>query len=92
MLDLLTLSGVKIRCLKPKRLTAVSEGADQPIRFMPETVEIELGIGFKVEGEAGGLDKYRGFWTGAAQGDYDHDGNVYLCICGYVKALSCPLV
>ena len=39
-----------------------------------------------------GLDKYRGFWTGAAQGDYDHDGNVYLCNCGYVKALSCPLV
>ena len=35
-----------------------------------------------------GLDKYRGFWTGAAQGDYDHDGNVYLCICGYVKYQS----
>src|SRR6266849_10295181 len=23
-----------------------------------------------------GLDKYRGFWTGAAWGDYDRDGNV----------------
>jgi|HubBroStandDraft_6_1064221.scaffolds.fasta_scaffold1292096_2 hypothetical protein len=40
--------------LRKQILTAVSEGADQPIRFMPETVEIELGISFDVEAEAGG--------------------------------------
>ncbi len=37
-----------------------------------------------VTGKAG-LDTYRGFWTGAAWGDYDRDGNVDLFICGYVK-------
>jgi hypothetical protein len=32
-----------------------------------------------------GLDQYRGFWTGAAWGDYDRDGYVDLFVCGYVK-------
>jgi hypothetical protein len=32
-----------------------------------------------------GLDKFRGFWTGVAWGDYDRDGKVDLFVCGYVK-------
>lgn len=32
-----------------------------------------------------GFDKFRGFWTGVAWGDYDRDGNVDLFVCGYVR-------
>jgi hypothetical protein len=32
-----------------------------------------------------GLDKFRGFWTGASWGDFNRDGHVDLYICGYVR-------
>ena len=32
-----------------------------------------------------GLDRYRGFWTGIAWGDFDRDGLVELYVCGYVQ-------
>jgi hypothetical protein len=42
-----------IRELRAQLLAATKEGADQPIRFMPKTVEVELGIVFSLEAEAG---------------------------------------
>jgi len=43
-----------VRELRAQLLAATKEGGDQPIRFMPKTVEVELGITFSVEAEAGG--------------------------------------
>ena len=42
-----------VREIRAQLLMAAMEGEDQPIRFMPKSVEVELGIVFTLEAEAG---------------------------------------
>jgi hypothetical protein len=43
-----------IRELRSQLLQATTEGQDSEIRFVPKSVEVELGITFTVGAEAGG--------------------------------------
>jgi hypothetical protein len=43
-----------VRELRSHLLEATNEGVDQAIRFMPKSVEVELGITFSLEAEASG--------------------------------------
>lgn len=43
-----------IRQLRSQLAEAATEGESAPIRFVPKSVEVELGITFSVESEAGG--------------------------------------
>lgn len=45
---------------------------------------------FEDVSHASGLDKYRGFWTGASWADYDRDGFADLYICAYVQYVFKP--
>lgn len=42
-----------IRELRTQLEQAAKEGKDASFRFVPKTVEVELGISFTIEGEAG---------------------------------------
>jgi hypothetical protein len=50
-----------IRELHSQILQASKEGEREPVRFVPETVEVELGVTFDVEAEAGGGIKLLSF-------------------------------
>jgi hypothetical protein len=41
--------------------------------------------GFADVSRASGLDRHKGFWTGASWSDYDKDGDLDLYVCGYVR-------
>jgi hypothetical protein len=43
-----------IRELRTQLVEAAAGGEGSPIRFVPKTAEVELGITFRVEAEAGG--------------------------------------
>jgi hypothetical protein len=43
-----------IRELRAQILQAATEGEGAPIRFVPDTVEVELGVTFEIQAEAGG--------------------------------------
>jgi hypothetical protein len=45
---------------------------------------------FSERTSAAGLGGYRGFWTGAAWGDYDRDGHLDLYVTGYVQVRLLP--
>lgn len=43
-----------IRELRAQILQVTKEGEGEPIRFVPDTVEVELGVIFDIQAEAGG--------------------------------------